>query len=79
MMTDRYLHECLMVVPKSGNVYWRIRPEHHFKDGKQCKAWNQRHAGFRAGWEQKGNRLKVRIGGHKYSLRTIIKQLQADA
>lgn len=79
MMTERYLHECFMVTPKTGRLYWRIRPVSHFGSEEECKGWNQEHAGFPVGWPDVHNPLKQNDKVDCAYVTKLIKQLQADA
>ena len=44
-----YLLECLDYSPESGKLFWRIRPEAHFKTPANAKSWNARYSGKEAG------------------------------
>ncbi len=78
-MTKEYLNECLLLVPKSGNIYWRRRPVHHFKRTKDQGTFNQRFAGLRAGTLKDGKYLRIRIAGKEYNVKSLVKQLHVYA
>ena len=38
---SNYLNECFIYVPSTGLLYWKVRPAHHFLNGKQTDMWNK--------------------------------------
>lgn len=49
MISHKELAECLEYNPAIGQLFWRWRPNHHFKSGGIADRWNKKHAGSRAG------------------------------
>lgn len=47
--TLAYLRECLSYNPGTGELTWRERPRHHFKNERDFKSWNTRFSGKSAG------------------------------
>lgn len=45
---QKYLKECFLYLPITGEVNWRFRPKKHFVDSWEWKRWNTRHGGARA-------------------------------
>ena len=48
-LTPDYLAECFEYNPQTGDVFWKVRPAHHFSDPAVAKGVNKRMAGRRAG------------------------------
>lgn len=69
-----FLHECFRYDPESGELFWKERPEHHFKNRFAMLAWNPKFAGKKSGCvtqlkKPHGNFYTiVNIGGHKSCL-----------
>ena len=40
-----YLSECFAMVEETGELFWKFRPESHFKTTHEFKRWNSRYAG----------------------------------
>lgn len=45
---QEYLAECLFYEAATGKLYWKVRPEHHFKHSGTRTYWNRRYAGTAA-------------------------------
>ena len=43
-----YIRQALLYNKETGNLYWRKRPQKHFKDRRACNSWNARYAGTEA-------------------------------
>lgn len=55
-----YIIECLDYDADTGKLTWKERPQKHFKSGAECKKWNARYSGKRAGFSS-GDYISVRI------------------
>lgn len=44
-----FLRECFSSDPRTGEVRWRYRPDHHFMSPQRANNWNSRNAGTAAG------------------------------
>jgi len=53
--------ECFDFDFESGDAFWKIRPQHHFKTTGQHRLFNSRYAGKRAGYIKKDGRTSYRI------------------
>lgn len=49
MMSPDLIKEQLQYCPRTGNFTWIHRPSHHFRSEIDCRAWNAKMAGKRAG------------------------------
>lgn len=49
IIDSEYAREALDYDPTSGELYWRHRPQSHFRDERHFKRWNSRYALMRAG------------------------------
>lgn len=65
-MNKGYLLECLRYNHKTGELIWRKRPRHHFKNNQAFGAWNTKFSGMVAGNEQHGY-IKIKLDGKTYS------------
>lgn len=76
--SQEYLRECFHYDDGTGNLYWKQRPEGHFKDGKRCsssqlcKSWNSKNAGKSAGSCRKDGYLHNRLDGSRYLTHRLI-------
>lgn len=48
----QYLNECFTYDPITGDLFWKERPRHHFKNYRGWSQWNGRFAGIKSGQEQ---------------------------
>lgn len=45
MITKEYLKSVAHYNPVSGDMFWKERPEWHFKNNGACRSWNTKYAG----------------------------------
>jgi hypothetical protein len=43
--SQEYLQECFEYNRETGELFWKTRPRHHFKNDGIWKMWNTSHAG----------------------------------
>ena len=73
-----YVEECFLI--EGENLYWKARPQHHFKCYGEQRRWNRRYAGKLAGTIKCGTTI-IRINGKTYpmpALRRMLTTLQED-
>ncbi len=58
--------------PSNGLIYWKKRPEEHFKNKFTADGWNTRYAGMLAGTKRNDGYLAVNIGRRKIKIHRII-------
>ena len=61
------LDECFKYFPTIGVLYWRERPENHFKSRRTCEMWNSRYAGTAVSCADAGGRIAVSINNKMFS------------
>ena len=44
-ITPEYLQEVLDYNPKTGELFWKVRPVEHFKNQHACNSWNANYSG----------------------------------
>jgi hypothetical protein len=49
-LTLQYLKECFVYERDTGFLYWKNRPDHHFKNASGANAWNSMWSGKKAGY-----------------------------
>ena len=54
-LTIDRLREVLRLDPETGDLYWKYRDLSSFKSERDCRAWNTRYAGTRAGHARRCN------------------------
>ena len=71
MPTSEHLHECF--VYSGGDLYWKYRPESHFKKQRTANMWNAKFAGKRAGRKMAGmDYRQVGVDGVRYLEHRVI-------
>ena len=70
MLDAKFLHECFTLDQVTGELTWKARPDHHFKDVSYAKRWRGRWEGKIAGTPQNAGYVctKLTVGARKYSL-----------
>lgn len=63
-----FLRECFSYDPKTGDLRWRHRPDHHFASAAIAKAWNGKLAGTAVGAKSRDGYHKVEVvsGGRRH-------------
>lgn len=60
-----YLEECFIY--QDGELYWKVRPPHHFSSKRTTNMWNAKFAGSRAGRQMSGREYRqVGLDGARY-------------
>jgi hypothetical protein len=67
-----YLHACFDYDPTIGILYWKKRPQSHFKTVKGMEQFNNNYAGKVAGVQKKTDIRVVRLDGFNTQCRRII-------
>jgi len=67
-----YLHACFDYDPSIGILYWKKRPQAHFKTVKGMEQFNKHHAGKVAGVQKKTDIRIIRLDGTNTQNRRII-------
>ena len=67
-----YLNECFLADYSSGQLIWKNRPAHHFRDVRAQKILNTRHAGKVAGTLGNDGYVRVILGRKSYLMHRII-------
>lgn len=73
--SQEYLKECFDYDSETGNLTWKERPLHHFKNKNTMKSMNTKHSGFIAGSISNGRYLSVIINLKSYRNHRIIWKL----
>lgn len=69
-----YLNECFLYDARTGKLFWKERPAHHFSSARSRKRWNTRFSGREALAQEPGRYRYGSIGGqHVYAHRIIWK------
>jgi len=68
-LTQQFLQECFTY--KDGNLYWNVRPLHHFKTENRMNGWNNRYSNTLASSLQ-GTSIRVTIYEKTYTAYKII-------
>lgn len=71
-MNVDYLHECFNYCHDTGNLYWKVRPLHHFKEARTQKTFNTRFSGKEAGNAHSKGYLEIRICDTKTLIHRVI-------
>ena len=61
-----HLKECLDYNYKTGGLFWKHRPEHHFKNNLVFKAWNTRYANKKAGCTGANGYVYISVDKKRY-------------
>jgi hypothetical protein len=73
--SQSYLYECFTYDYETGKLYWRDRPEQHFKTRQIFKMWNACFAHKEIGVNSKESYLSVCVDKQPYMLHRIIWRL----
>ena len=66
LLTKEFLHECFKYV--EGDLYWNVRPLHHFKDTRAMKIWNTKYSNTLASkYDKSSNTVTVTIYNKRYT------------
>ena len=69
-----YLQECFEYNAQTGELFWKVRPLHHFKSESIGNQWNGQHSG-NGMTSQYGGHLAVSMNNIKYCVKFIIWKL----
>jgi hypothetical protein len=70
--TQEYLNECFCYDPKTGYLFWRVRPRHHFKTSHGMNACNARYSNTRAGCLKAQGYIHISVYYKSYYAHRII-------
>lgn len=71
-----YLKECLTYFPETGKLYWKARPQTHFKSINTFKIWNSKFSGKETSTYTCGSGYpSIRLDNRKYSTHRVIWKL----
>lgn len=77
LLTKEFLHECFKYV--EGDLYWNMRPLHHFKDTRAMKIWNTKYSNTLASkYDKSSNTVTVTIYNKRYTAYKIIWKMFYD-
>lgn len=65
--TAARVRELLSYDAESGSFIWLSRPANEFSSVRQCKTWNARYAGKKAGKQSSGGYIQIRVDGRLYA------------
>jgi hypothetical protein len=72
----KYLQECFDYNRETGELFWKVRPMHHFVDLGTYKSWNSRFSGKRISYISSVGYYAVRINESRYQVHRIIWKLE---
>jgi hypothetical protein len=70
-----FLQECFDYDPDSGSVFWKSRPESHFKNLSIAKMWNTRFSGLEITGSDPLKYIAVKISDKTYPLHRVLFKL----
>ena len=70
--TQEYLNECFRYDPKTGHLFWKVRPLHHFNSSHGMNITNSQFSNHRAGTLQSKGYVAVMVNGKGYRAHRII-------
>lgn len=66
-----YLNECFRYEPKTGKLFWKLRPREHFHDSQRWHSWNSNYSGREAGTHHGDGYRSVSIDSVRYKVHRV--------
>lgn len=71
-MNIEHIRDCVRYDSEAGILYWKNRPESHFKNAGICNWWNSRYSGKKIGYMRKDGYLEFAIDNKLYLVHRVI-------